>query len=80
MWYCSDLGDYELLDCCDGQRLERWGKYILIRPDPQVVWKNVRRHEAWKSADAVYSRSKSARRKHKKGGKYMKKLEELNDM
>jgi 23S rRNA (cytosine1962-C5)-methyltransferase len=59
MWYLDDLGDYELLDCSDGQRLERWGKYILIRPDPQVVWKGVRRHPAWEKADAVYSRSKS---------------------
>ncbi|MBR2615264.1 MAG: class I SAM-dependent methyltransferase [Clostridia bacterium] len=59
MWYLDDLGDYELLDCSDGQRLERWGKYVLIRPDPQVVWKGVRRHPAWKMADAVYSRSKS---------------------
>ncbi len=59
MWYLEDLGDYELLDCSDGQRLERWGDYILIRPDPQVVWKGVARHSAWKRADAVYSRSKS---------------------
>ena len=59
MWYLEDLGDYELLDCSDGQRLERWGKYILIRPDPQVIWKGVRRHPLWKKADAVYSRSKS---------------------
>ena len=59
MWYLDDLGDYELLDCSDGQRLERWGKYILIRPDPQVVWKGIRRHKMWKTADATYSRSKS---------------------
>lgn len=59
MWYLEDLGDYELLDCSDGQRLERWGDYVLIRPDPQVVWKGIRRHKAWKHADATYSRSKS---------------------
>ena len=59
MWYLDSLGDYELLDCSDGQRLERWGDYILIRPDPQVVWKGIRRHPAWKQADAVYSRSKA---------------------
>ena len=36
---CSDAWqDYALLDCSDGERLERWGKYILIRPDPQVIW------------------------------------------
>ncbi len=59
MWYLEDTEDYELLDCSDGQRLERWGEYILIRPDPQVVWKGVRRHPLWKRADAVYSRSSS---------------------
>ena len=57
MWYLKELGDYELLDCSDGQRLERWGDYILIRPDPQVVWKGLRRDPRWKKADAVYSRS-----------------------
>lgn len=59
MWYLENLGDYELLDCSDGQRLERWGNYTLIRPDPQVVWKGIRRHDGWKNADAVYSRSKT---------------------
>ena len=59
MWFLENLGDYELLDCSDGQRLERWGDYVLIRPDPQVVWKGIRRHKAWKSADATYSRSKT---------------------
>ncbi|MBR2634174.1 MAG: class I SAM-dependent methyltransferase [Clostridia bacterium] len=57
MWYESDLGDYELLDCSDGNRLERWGDYILIRPDPQVIWKGMRRHPAWDRADAAYTRS-----------------------
>ena len=59
MWYLKDLGDYELLDCSDGQRLERWGEFVLIRPDPQVVWNGLRRHPAWKCADAVYARSRS---------------------
>ncbi len=58
MWAESNWKDYELLDTSDGQRLERWGNQILIRPDPQVVWGNVRRHSAWKKADATYSRSK----------------------
>ena len=59
MWFLENLGDYELLDCSDGQRLERWGDFVLIRPDPQVVWKGICRHKAWRSADATYSRSKS---------------------
>ncbi|MBO5645689.1 MAG: class I SAM-dependent methyltransferase, partial [Clostridia bacterium] len=48
-----------LLDCSDGLRLERWKDYTLIRPDPQVIWKNMKKHPAWKCADGVYTRSKS---------------------
>ncbi len=51
--------DYELLDCSDGERLERWGKYILVRPDPQVLWNGRRAHPLWKSPDAIYTRSRS---------------------
>lgn len=51
--------DYELLDATDGNRLERWGKYVLVRPDPQIIWKNVARHPAWNRADGVYRRSVS---------------------
>jgi len=57
MWYAEDWKDYELLDASDGERLERWGKYILIRPDPQIVWKGMKKHPLWQKADAVYSRS-----------------------
>lgn len=57
MFFVKDLGDYKLLDASDGQRLEAWGKFILIRPDPQVIWKNLRRHPYWKKADASYARS-----------------------
>ena len=57
MWCSDNWQDYELLDASDGERLERWGKYILIRPDPQIIWKGVARHPAWKQADGVYRRS-----------------------
>ncbi len=57
MWCSDKWGDYELLDASDGERLERWGKYILIRPDPQIIWKGVARHPAWNKADGVYRRS-----------------------
>lgn len=50
--------DYELLDCSSGQRLERWGDVILIRPDPQVIWKTEKKHPLWHKAHAVYNRSK----------------------
>ena len=49
--------DYELLDATDGNRLERWGETILIRPDPQVVWKTPQQSPLWVKADAVYHRS-----------------------
>ena len=46
--------DYELIDATDGNRLERWGKTILVRPDPQVIWKTGESSPLWKSANAVY--------------------------
>ena len=49
--------DYELIDCSDGERLERWGKYILIRPDPQVIWSTPKKNPLWRNADARYLRS-----------------------
>lgn len=58
MWAERSWRDYELLDASDGERLERWGKYVLIRPDPQVIWKGMKKHPMWKKADAVYTRSK----------------------
>lgn len=59
MWAENNWQDYELLDASDGERLERWGKYILIRPDPQIIWKGMKKSPLWKKADAVYNRSKS---------------------
>ncbi len=57
MWFSEHWKDYELLDTSDGERLERWGDLILIRPDPQIIWKGVARHPAWKHADGIYRRS-----------------------
>ena len=48
--------EYELLDASDGERLERWGKYILRRPDPQIIWKNSKKSLEWSREDGVYSR------------------------
>lgn len=59
MRVASDWKDYELLDCSDGERLERWGNVNLIRPDPQVIWQTPKTHPMWKKADARYSRSAS---------------------
>ena len=51
--------DYELIDCSDGEKLERWGDKILIRPDPQVIWHSDRQNPLWHKAHARYVRSKS---------------------
>ena len=53
----EDWKDYELIDTSSGNRLERWGRYILVRPDPQVIWKTEKTDPLWSSADAVYHRS-----------------------
>ena len=51
--------EYELIDTSDGERLERWGSVVLIRPDPQIIWKTPRENPLWKKADAHYLRSAS---------------------
>lgn len=51
--------DYELLDTSSGERLERWGEIILIRPDPQIIWDTPKKHPLWKQAHARYQRSSS---------------------
>lgn len=56
MWIADWWHDYELCDASDGERLERWGDYILRRPDPQVIWKGERKNPLWKDADAIYTR------------------------
>ncbi|MBQ3064519.1 MAG: class I SAM-dependent methyltransferase [Clostridia bacterium] len=57
MFYTEHWKDYELLDTSNGERLERWGKYILVRPDPQIIWQGEGKHPMWRRADAVYRRS-----------------------
>lgn len=59
MRYSKDWIDYELIDCSYGERLERWGDIILIRPDPQAIFKTKRLDPRWKNAHARYIRSKS---------------------
>lgn len=51
--------DYELLEVSDGERLERWGEYVLVRPDPQIIFNTKKTHPRWFSADAYYHRSSS---------------------
>ena len=54
-----DWKDYEILDMANGEKLERWGNVILIRPDPQIIWSHKNAPELWKKANAHYHRSKS---------------------
>ena len=58
MWAAENWRDYELIDTSGGERLEKWGKFTLVRPDPQVIWSAVKGRD-WASADASYKRSKS---------------------
>lgn len=57
MLVSNEWKDYELLDMANGQKLEKWGKYILIRPDPQIVWDKKTNPKLWEKADAKYIRS-----------------------
>ncbi len=59
MWIADNWKDYTVIDTSSGEKLERWGKYTLIRPDPQVIWKTEKRNKLWKTADASYRRSRS---------------------
>ena len=59
MWIADKWTDYTVVDTSDGEKLEYWGKYSLIRPDPQVIWKTEKKNPLWKRADASYKRSKS---------------------
>lgn len=57
MWIADNWKDYEVLDASGGEKLERWGNYILVRPDPQVIWNTPRGHKGWSSRNAHYHRS-----------------------
>ena len=57
MRYVADFSDYEVIDCSCGEKLERFGDKILIRPDPQIIWNTEKKDKRWKTADAKYFRS-----------------------
>ncbi len=59
MWLADNWQDYTVIDTSSGEKLERWGKYTLIRPDPQVIWKTEKKNLLWRTADASYKRSRS---------------------
>jgi 23S rRNA (cytosine1962-C5)-methyltransferase len=57
MWIANQWKDYEVIDTCLGEKCERWGDYILVRPDPQVIWDTGHENPAWKQKNGHYHRS-----------------------
>lgn len=57
MWIADNWKDYEVIDCSQGEKLERWGDYNLVRPDPQVIWDTKKVNKQWKTPNGHYHRS-----------------------
>lgn len=57
MWIAENWKDYEVIDTSSGEKLERWGKYLLVRPDPQVIWNTPKNHSGWEKRNGHYHRS-----------------------
>ena len=57
MWVADNWKSYEVIDCSGGEKLERWGDFILQRPDPQVIWHTKRAAAEWKHPNGIYHRS-----------------------
>ena len=57
MWIANNWKDYEVIDCSCGEKLERWGNYTLVRPDPQVIWDTPKKEKGWKHMNGHYHRS-----------------------
>lgn len=57
MWIADNWKDFEIIDASAGEKLERWGDYLLVRPDPQVIWDTKKVHNGWKKRNARYHRS-----------------------
>ena len=64
MWISDEWQDFELLDCSGGEKLERWGKYTVVRPDPQAIWQTPRERSEWNRQGGHYKRSNTG------GGKW----------
>ena len=72
MLLCKDWKDYELIDCSNGEKLERWGNVFLLRPDPQIIWDNGNLLEKYKNINAHYHRNN-------KGGGYWENLKNTDE-
>ena len=57
MWVADNWKDYKVLDTSNGEKCESWGGYVLVRPDPQVIWNTPHDHPAWKKKNGHYHRS-----------------------
>ena len=57
MWIADNWKDYEVIDCSKGEKLERWGDYLLVRPDPQVIWDTPKKEKGWRKMNGHYHRS-----------------------
>ncbi len=57
MWIADGWKDYGVIDCSKGEKLERWGRYVLLRPDPQVIWDTPKKNKNWKKLNGHYHRS-----------------------
>lgn len=57
MWIADNWKDYEVIDTSGGEKLERWGNYILVRPDPQVLWNTPKKNPNWRKMNGHYHRS-----------------------
>ena len=64
MWIADNWKDYEVIDTSTGEKLERWGDYLLVRPDPQVIWNTPKKNKGWHKHNGHYHRS------NKGGGKW----------
>ena len=57
MWLADHWKDYQVIDCSKGEKLERWGDYLLVRPDPQVIWDTPKTEKGWRTKNGHYHRS-----------------------
>lgn len=57
MWLADQWNEYEVIDCSKGEKLERWGDYLLVRPDPQVIWDTPKKEKGWRKMNGHYHRS-----------------------
>ena len=63
MWLADGWKDYQVIDCSKGEKLERWGEYLLVRPDPQVIWDTPKTHQRLEAHERTLSPQRQRRRR-----------------